>query len=233
VNPSFLATSRQRHAWDEILSGRFLQLEPLATRYEALGIFRAFQNGETFLRKSLCTSVDMIRSLKESTQQPFPKTLVSDFHWFAVRCRRGMETLVDLKLRTMLIETLLPLAKPSSRQPRRIWPHFPRPFFAGYLFANFCAATSLNAVALTRGVLRVVSKKGAPVPLHETIITSLRQRVGPDGFIELAESSTTHRKGLQPASDPTATWASVFEPQLSDECRVQLLIRILEESREI
>jgi transcription antitermination factor NusG len=155
-------------------------------------------------------------------------SVLSDFSWFAVRCRRGMETLVDLKLRTMLIETLLPLAKQSNRQPRRTSRSTAGPLFSGYLFANFCVARSLRAVALSRGVLRVVSSKGAPVPVDEAIIRSLRQRVGPDGLIELCESSITRCEDLQTASDPMQTWLSVFHPQLSDQRRVKVLIRILQ-----
>ena len=174
----------------------------------------------------------MITSRKDAPHQPFAMTVVSDFRWFAVRCRRGMETLVDFKLRTMLIETLLPLAKQSNRQPRRTSGSLAYPLFAGYLFANFCAASSLRAVALSRGVLRVVSKNGAPVPVDEAIITSLRQRVGSDGFIELCDSSTTRRDDLQTACDPIQIWLSVFQPQLSDERRVRILIRSLQEYRE-
>jgi transcription antitermination factor NusG len=174
----------------------------------------------------------MITSRKDAPHQPFARTKVSDFRWFGVRCRRGMETLVDFKLRTMLIETLLPLAKQSTRQPRRTSGSLAYPLFTGYLFANFCAASSLRAVALSRGVLHVVSKNGAPVPVNEAIITSLRQRVGSDGFIELCESSITRRDDLQTACDPIQIWLSVFQPQLSDERRVKILIRILEDYRQ-
>jgi hypothetical protein len=90
---------------------------------------------------------EMITSLKEATNQPFTMSAWSDFSWFAVRCRHGMESLVDLKLRTMLIETLLPLTKQSSRQTRRTSRSPASPFFAGFLFANFCAASSLRAVS--------------------------------------------------------------------------------------
>lgn len=174
---------------------------------------------------------EMITSLKEATNQPFTISALSDFSWFAVRCRHGMESLVDLKLRTMLIETLLPLTKQSSRQTRRTSRSPASPFFAGFLFANFCAASSLRAVALSRGVLCVISDHGTPVPVNEAIIASLRQRVGPDGFIELCESSTTRREDLHIASEPMQTWLSVFQPQLSNGRRVEILLRILQECR--
>jgi transcription antitermination factor NusG len=134
---------------------------------------------------------------------------------------------VDFKLRTMLIETLFPLAKQSDGQPRCTSRDLSRPLFAGYLFANFRAAASLRAVAVSRGVLRVVSKNGAPLPVNESITTSLRQRVGPDGLIDLCESSTIPRNDLQAVPDPMEAWLSVFQPQLSDERRVEILVQIL------
>ena len=132
-------------------------------------------------------SVSMIMSGKCTAHTSFATSVLSDFRWFAVRCRRGMEIIVDFKLRTMLIETLFPLAKQSDGQPRCTSRDLSRPLFAGYLFANFRAAASLRAVAVSRGVLRVVSKNGAPLPVNESIITSLRQRVGPDGLRSLRE----------------------------------------------
>jgi transcription antitermination factor NusG len=172
-------------------------------------------------------SVSMIMSGKCTAHASFATSVLSDFRWFAVRCRRGMEIIVDFKLRTMLIETLFPLAKQSDGQPRCTSRDLSRPLFAGYLFANFRAAASLRAVAVSRGVLRVVSKNGAPLPVNESIITSLRQRVGPDGLIDLCESSTIPRNDLQAVPDPMEAWLSVFQPQLSDERRVEILVQIL------
>ena len=59
-------------------------------------------------------------------------------------------------------------------------------------------------MALSRGVLHVVSTKGKPVPVNDAIIASLRERVGPGGFVELC-----------------------------DERRIEILIQTLQESLEI
>ena len=174
-------------------------------------------------------SVSMITSGQCAAHASFATSELSDFHWFAVHCRRGMESVVDFKLRAMLIETLFPLAKQSNAQPRCISQSVGRPLFAGYLFANFRAATSLRAVALSRGVLGVFSTNGAPVPVNEMIIVTLRQRLGPDGFIELCQSSTTLRNEPEEVFDPVESWLSVFEGQLSDQRRAEILVRILQQ----
>ena len=154
--------------------------------------------------------------------------VLSDFRWFAVHCHPGMETVVDFTLRTMLIETLLPMAKRAVRHSRHTARLLVRPLFTGYLFANFCAANSLRTVALSRGVLHVVSTKGEPVPVSDAIIASLRERVGPDGFVELCDCPRLDRPQVAPGL--LQSWPTVFERRLSDDRRIEILIQTLQES---
>ena len=156
------------------------------------------------------------------------RAVLSDFRWFAVHCHPGMETVVDFTLRTMLIETLLPMAKQAVPHSRYTACPLMRPLFAGYLFANFCAANSLRTVALSRGVLHVVSAKGKPVPVSDAIIASLRQRLGPDGSVELCGCPRLDRPQVAPG--PLQYWPTVFERRLSDKRRIEILIQTLQES---
>jgi transcription antitermination factor NusG len=160
-------------------------------------------------------------------------SVLSDFRWFAVHCRPGMENLVDFRLRAMLIETLLPLTRESTACPERSSGGPVHPLFHGYLFANFCIANSLRTVALSRGVLRVVSKKGRPVPVQEAIIASLRERLDSEGFVQLCEGRAPRRKSMRIASGPLRNWPAVFERHLSDQRRVRILIQTLQKLPEI
>jgi transcription antitermination factor NusG len=167
------------------------------------------------------------RKLVDYTSYPRCAVL-SDFRWFAVHCHPGMETVVDFTLRTMLIETLLPMAKQAVRHSRHTARLLVRPLFAGYLFANFCVANSLRTVALSRGVLHVVSAKGKPVPVSDAIIASLRERVGPDGLVELCGCPRLDRPQVAPG--PLQYWPTIFEERLSDERRIEILLQTLQES---
>jgi hypothetical protein len=167
------------------------------------------------------------RKLVDCTSYPRGAVL-SDFRWFAVHCHPGMETVVDFTLRTMLIETLLPMAKQPVAHSRDTERLLVRPLFAGYLFANFCVANSLRTVALSRGVLHVVSAKGKPVPVSDAIIATLRERVGPDGLVELCGCPRLDRP--QGAPGPLRYWPTVFDRRLSDERRIEILIQTLQES---
>ena len=167
------------------------------------------------------------RKLVEYTSYPRCPVL-SDFRWLAVHCHPGSETVVDFTLRTMLIETLLPMAKPAVEHSRHTARLLGRPLFAGYLFANFSVANSLRPVALSRGVLHVISTKGNPVPVGDAIIASLRERVGPDDFVELCDCPHLDRPQLAPGV--LQDWSIVFERRLSDERRIEILIQTLQES---
>ena len=103
---------------------------------------------------------------------------------------------------------------------------------AHYLQAIFSlisvSPTRSGTVALSRGVLHVVSTKGKPVPVSDAIIASLRERVGPDGFVELCDCPRLDRPQVAPGL--LQDWPTVFERRLSDERRIEILIQTLQES---
>src|SRR5947207_955888 len=106
-----------------------------------------------------------------------------EIQWFAIQSRVGAEAAAGSNLRALSIETLLPLVRRpvhhATRTPRMVL----RPFFPGYLFGRFCAATSLRAVSYTLGVLRVVGGGGRPWPVDDVIIADIRERIGPEGWV--------------------------------------------------
>jgi transcriptional antiterminator RfaH len=114
-------------------------------------------------------------------------TPLIDFHWFAIQCRSHAEANVDFSLRTMEIETPLPLVRRPIRHATRVARMLPRPMFPGYFFARFCPAKSLRAVAYSRGVLRVLDAGDRPRPVEETVIESVRARMDDGGFVTLEE----------------------------------------------
>ena len=129
------------------------------------------------------------------------------------------------------IETLLPLARRrvhhATRTPRMVL----RPLFPGYLFARFCAAASLRAVSYSRGVLRVVGGGGRPWPVDDAIIADIRERIGPEGCVELAERPFGAGDSVRITAGPLAGWSGIFDSELSDAERVVILIETLQQGR--
>jgi len=106
-----------------------------------------------------------------------------------------------------------------------------RPLFSGYLFARFCAAVSLRAVRYSRGVLRVVGGGDRPWPVDDVIIADIRERIGPEGFLEMLERPLRIGDPVCITGGPLAGWSGIFDSQLSDAERVVILIETLQQGR--
>src|SRR5438034_11774239 len=99
-----------------------------------------------------------------------------------------------------------------------------RPLFPGYLFARFCAAVLLRAVKYSRGVLRVVGGGGSPWSVDDGIIADIRERIGPEGCVEIVERPLQMGDPVCITAGPLAGWSGVFDSELSDAERVVILI---------
>jgi transcriptional antiterminator RfaH len=106
-----------------------------------------------------------------------------------------------------------------------------RPFFPGYLFGRFCAAASLRAVSYTRGVLRVLGGGGRPWPVDDAIIADIRQRIEPEGYVEIGQRAFRVGDPVRVTAGPLSGWDGIFDCELSDTQRVVILIETLQHGR--
>src|SRR5262245_7435561 len=108
----------------------------------------------------------------------------TEFEWFAIQTRTGLEHVALRTLATIGLDTLLPLARIHGRPPRgrerRI-----KPLFSGYCFARFRRCVDLQRVRYSRGVVRVVGTEETPWPVEESIIEEIRARLDESGVMEL------------------------------------------------
>lgn len=151
--------------------------------------------------------------------------------WFAVQAHSRAEAAAEFGLRSLSIETLLPLVCRPLHHATRAARQAVRALFPGYLFARFCIAESLRAVTYSRGVVRVVGAGGRPIPVEDAIIASIRARIGEDGCVALDERRLSVRDCVRIISGPLAGWSGVFERELSDLQRVVILIETLQQGR--
>lgn len=155
-----------------------------------------------------------------------------DLHWFAIQTRPNAEIAAESQLRSLPVETLLPLARRPVRHATRAPRVVLRPLFPGYLFARFCAAVSLRAVSYSRGVVRVLgSANDRPWPVDDAIVVSIRERLGPEGCVELVQSAFGAGDSVRITSGPLRGWSGVFDSELSDAQRVVILIETLQQGR--
>jgi len=156
---------------------------------------------------------------------------LTDMQWFAIQAHSTAEAAAEFSLRSLAIETLLPLVRRPVRHATRAARLVARALFPGYLFARFCAADSLRAVTYSRGVVRVVGAGDRPIAVEDSIIESIRARMGVDGCVELIEHGPAINDRVRITSGPLAGWSGVFERELSDSQRVVILIETLEQGR--
>lgn len=154
-----------------------------------------------------------------------------EIQWFAIQARTGAEAVAESNLRALPIETLLPLMRRpvhhATRAPRMVL----RPLFPGYLFARFCPVVSLRMVKYTRGVLRVVGGHEQPWRVEDAIISDIRERIGPEGYVELHDRPFQAGDRISVTAGPLIGWSGVFDSELSDTERVIILIETLQQGR--
>ncbi len=113
---------------------------------------------------------------------PFPQPPANDdataFHWHAVWTRSRHEQAVCGQLQQKAIESFLPTiarwSRWKDRKKKIDWPLFP-----GYCFARFPTATRMDVLKCS-GVVTIVSIDGAPAPIPDHEIDSIRQLVESD-----------------------------------------------------
>ena len=158
-------------------------------------------------------------------------TTSDEIQWFAIQARTGGEAVAESNLRALPIETFLPLARRAvhhaTRRPRMVL----RPLFPGYLFGRFCAAASLRAVSYSSSVLRVVGGNERPWPVDDAIVADIRERIGPEGWVELGERPLCIGDAVRIVAGPLSGWSGVFDRELSGAQRVVILIETLQQGR--
>jgi transcription antitermination factor NusG len=119
--------------------------------------------------------------------------LWQDTSWFAIHSKARREKFAAANVSTLGIEIVLPLVKFESLTRIRSQ-EAAKPLFPGYFFARFCPEVSCESVKSSRGVLRVVSSGRYPIPVGDTLVQEIRDRVEQDGLI------TLHRQRLKPGT---------------------------------
>jgi transcriptional antiterminator RfaH len=105
-------------------------------------------------------------------------------NWFAVQTKSHQESSASALVARLRSEIFLPRVREASpagdgaQGATRI-------LFPGYFFARFSPIELLEAVRYTPGVLRVVGSGRVPVVVVPEIISDIRARIHPDGYIRL------------------------------------------------
>lgn len=155
---------------------------------------------------------------------------LNDVNWFAVHTKRYREAVAAASVRALGLEVFLPMVK-VNYPPRGAIKVESKPLFAGYFFARFIPAVSLDSVASARGVLHVIKSAAYPIPVEEQIIQEIQDRVDSDGLIELRCDALRPGDRVSIQEGPLAGMMGRVEAELNDQRRVAILLEALCQAR--
>ena len=150
--------------------------------------------------------------------------------WFAIHTKTRREKFAAANISALGIEILLPLVT-VERLGHAITRTASKPLFSGYFFARFCPEISCEWVKSSRGVLCVVSSGNFPIPVHDTVVQEIRDRVAEDGLIRLQSQGLEPGTRVSIQNGPFEGLMGRVERELDDGRRVTILLETLLNAR--
>jgi transcriptional antiterminator RfaH len=153
--------------------------------------------------------------------------LGSGLLWYAVHTHPKEEDRAANNLAAGNVETFNPKIKKCRFNPftgAAIYES--KPLFPRYIFARFDAPHFLSKVSFTRGVKRVVSFGGGPVPINDEIIGFIRSQVRENGFVELGPK-LKRGDDVMIKDGPLNGLQGIFEHEVKGTDRVMILLKAI------
>ncbi len=142
--------------------------------------------------------------------------------WFVAHTKPRQEERAESNLRTLGIETFLPMTRELGR--RRSRRSRVAPFFPSYLFVKCDVTAMLHKITYTRGVHRMLGTVEGPQPIDPQIIDSIRERVGDDGLVRV-ETSFKAGDVVRVTAGPLEDFSGVFQAYRKPSERAEILLR--------
>ena len=147
--------------------------------------------------------------------------ILQETNWFAVQTKPSQEDTAAFNLGRMGLDLFLPKVLVGSRKGRT------KPLFPRYLFARFCPLRYMHLIIYARGVSQIVCSGHTPLPVDVSIIDSIRDRVGPDGVLNLSFDVFQPGDRITVKDCPFSGNTGIFERE-TDECkRVVILLEAI------
>ena len=148
-------------------------------------------------------------------------------NWFALCTKPKQEDRACNNLESSGVECFNPKIQKCQRNPYTGAGTFiSKPLFPRYVFSRFTAGTLLHQINFTKGVSRVVSFNGKPVPIDDEVIAFFKSRIGTNGFLNLGEPLKPGDK-IRITGGPWQELVGVVERDLTTSERVLILMTSL------
>lgn len=144
--------------------------------------------------------------------------------WYVLYTHPKQETRAENNLRAWNVETFNPKLKERRFNRFSSTPSYiTKQLFVRYIFAHFNARYLLHKICFTRGVHSIVGFGGAPTPVEDEIISTIKSQLGEDGFVRLVEPLKSGDK-VMINDGPMAKFTGVFERGIKNTDRVSILL---------
>jgi transcriptional antiterminator RfaH len=143
--------------------------------------------------------------------------------WYAIQTKPKQELRASANLHAWGIETFAPFIKRRRyRQFTDAVEFVVEPLFTSYVFGHF-ESEMLGKVCFTRGVKRVVSFAGVPVPIDDEIISLIQSRID-QGFVK-QDLDLKHGDPVRVEGGTFKGLSGVFDRKTKGSTRVLLLLQ--------
>jgi transcriptional antiterminator RfaH len=146
-------------------------------------------------------------------------------HWFVIHTKPRDEHRVKNHFEGMEIQTLLPLCEDFHYSHGRMF-RVLHPLFPNYLFAKLNLEYHYYKVKWTRGVNRILGVGNEPTPVSETVIQTIRERMGKDNVVGL-EDDLKEGDLVRITCGALQDFIGVFQRRLSSGERVRILLNLI------
>jgi transcriptional antiterminator RfaH len=153
-----------------------------------------------------------------------------EWNWFAVQTKSHQERPAAAQVANLALQVLLPQIKEPQATCHGT-AKATKALFPGYFFARLCPLDSLEAVRYTKGVLRVVSSGRIPIAVAPEIISSIEERICPDGFIRLKPKEFQPGDRVTLEDGPLEGMMGRVERESDDGARVTIFLAELLHAR--
>lgn len=151
-------------------------------------------------------------------------------NWYAIQSKACQEELAAARVAELPAEVFLPRIR-QEQSVCGVMRLVTKPLFAGYFFARFCPQSHYDSVRFSRGVLRIVGNRRVPIPLEDSIVRSVQDRVHADGFIRLETTRFAAGDEVTITKGPLAGWMGKVQGEWHDGKRVMLLLDAIERAQ--
>lgn len=145
--------------------------------------------------------------------------------WYAIKAHPLQEEKAFLNLLMQGIEVYFPkIIKKFWRKGKKV--ELLKPLFPGNIFAKFPVETHYRKVSYTRGVSKIVSFGGFPIPLEDEEIEVIKAREE-NGVVKLEDRNFSEGEKIKVVRGPFNGIEGVFVRELDDKERVEVLLKFL------